>query len=130
MPGGDYRQLIVWQKAMDFVELLYRTTAPFPKEELYGLTAQMRRAAVSIPSNIAEGQGRDTAPEFVRFLSIARGSVKEVETQVLLSRRLGYITQAKQTELTRFTDELSRLLTGLKASLRHETSKSPPPHKQ
>jgi four helix bundle protein len=122
MPGGDYRQLIVWQKAMDFVELLYRTTAPFPKEELYGLTAQMRRAAVSIHSNIAEGQGRDTAAEFVRFLPIARGSVKEVETQVLLSQRRGYINQAKEAELTRFTDEIIRLLTGLKASLRHDTS--------
>jgi len=117
MPGNDYRQLIVWQKAMDFVEVLYRTTALFPKEELYGLTAQMRRAAVSIPSNIAEGQGRDTAADFVRFLSIARGSVKEVETQVLIARRLGYVDHDKETELTASTDELSRLLTGLKASL-------------
>jgi four helix bundle protein len=130
MPGGDYRQLIVWQKAMDFVVLLYRTTAPFPEEELYGLTAPMRRAGVSIPSNIAEGQGRDTAAEFVRFLSIARGSVKEVETQVLLSRRLGYINQAKEAELTQFTDEISRLLTGLRASLRREPSNDPSSHNQ
>ncbi|MFH1264180.1 MAG: four helix bundle protein [Planctomycetota bacterium] len=127
MPGRDYRQLIVWEKAMDFVELLYRTTALFPKEELYGLTAQMRRAAVSIPSNIAEGQGRDTAADFVRFLSIARGSVKEVETQVLIARRLGYINVQKEAELTALTDEMSRLITGLKASLSGKTRDRPPP---
>ena len=127
MPGSDYRQLIVWKKAMDFVELLYRTTASFPKEEVYGLTGQMRRAAVSIPSNIAEGQGRDTAADFVRFLSIACGSVKEVETQVLIARRLGYISEDKGAELTGLTDELSRLLTGLKASLLHRAPGKPPP---
>jgi len=117
MPGKDYRKLIVWQKAMDFVVSLYRTSASFPKEEMYGLTAQMRRAAVSIPSNIAEGQGRDTAADFVRFLSIARGSVKEVETQVLIAHRLGYINPDQEAQLIGFTDELSRILTGLKTSL-------------
>ena len=127
MPGKDYRKLIVWQKAMDFVVSLYRTTASFPKEEMYGLTAQMRRAAVSIPSNIAEGQGRDTAADFVRFLSIARGSVKEVETQVLIAHRLGYINQDQEARLTGFTDELSRLLTGLKASLSTRKTQRPPP---
>jgi len=127
MPGGDYRQLIVWQKAMDFVELLYRTTALFPKEELYGLTAQMRRAAVSIASNIAEGQGRDTVADFGRFLSIARGSVKEVETQALIARRLGYVGFQEEAELTARTDELSRLIIGLKASLSRKEAKKPPP---
>ena len=127
MPGKDYRKLIVWQKAMDFVVSVYRTSASFPKEEMYGLTAQMRRAAVSIPSNIAEGQGRDTAADFVRFLSIARGSVKEVETQVLIAHRLGYINQDQEAELTGLTDELSRLLTGLKASLSTKKTQKPPP---
>ena len=73
MTVKDYRELIVWQKAMGLVELLYRRTRLFPKEELYGLTSQMRRAAVSIPSNIAEGQGRRTTRDFIHFLSIARG---------------------------------------------------------
>ena len=128
MPGSDYRDLIAWQKAMDFVELLYRATASFPREELYGLTAQMRRAAVSIPSNIAEGQGRDTSADFVRFLSIARGSVKEVETQVIIASRLGYIGPREEGELSNLTDELSRLITGLKASLTRNPTKRPPPH--
>jgi len=127
MPGKDYRKLIVWQKAMDLVVSVYRTSASFPKEEMYGLTAQMRRAAVSIPSNIAEGQGRDTAADFLRFLSIARGSVKEVETQVLIAHRLGYINQDQEAQLTGLTDELSRLLTGLKASLSTKETQKPPP---
>ena len=90
----DYRELIVWQKAMDLVEAIYRTTARFPKEELYGLTSQIRRAAVSIPSNIAEGQARNTTRDFLHFLAIAYGSLKEVETQVLIAERLGYIDES------------------------------------
>jgi four helix bundle protein len=111
---------------MDFVTSLYRTTASFPREELYGLTGQMRRAAVSIPSNIAEGQGRDSVADFVRFLSIARGSVKEVETQVLIAQRLGYIDLSEESRLTASPDELSRLLTGLKASLTRNKRDCPP----
>ena len=91
MPVKDYRDLIVWQKAMDLVEAIYRTTAAFPREEIYGLTAQMRRAAVSIPSNIAEGNGRNTTRDYLHFLGMAYGSVKEVETQVLIAERLRYI---------------------------------------
>ena len=118
MAVKDYRELIVWQKAMDLVELLYGRTRSFPKEELYGLTAQMRRAAVSIPSNIAEGQARRTTRDFIHFLSIARGSLKELETQIIISQRLGYIDATQQSELVAATEEISRLISGLSKSLK------------
>ena len=89
----SYRDLIVWQKSMELVERVYRMTRVFPKEELYGLSSQIRRAAVSIPSNIAEGQARKSTAEFLNFLSIAQGSRAEVETQTLIAQRLGYVTQ-------------------------------------
>ena len=95
----DYRDLIVWQKAMDLVEAIYRTTATFPREEIYGLTSQLRRAAVSIPSNIAEGNGRNTTRDYVHFLGMAYGSVKEVETQVLIAERLRYIDSSHSSQL-------------------------------
>jgi four helix bundle protein len=153
MPGRDHRQLIVWQKAMDLVELAYRTNDSVPKVELYGLTSQMRRAALSIPSNVAEGQGRYSASEFVRFLSIVRGPVKEVETQTAIAHRLGYINgdevpirkpaplaplagrgvggegfldRLEETTFVDFTDEVSRFITGVRASLRRRASESPP----
>jgi len=118
----DYRELIVWQKAMGLVELLYRRTRLFPKEELYGLTSQMRRAAVSIPSNITEGQGRRTTRDFVHFLSIARGSLKELETQILISHRLCYINEEQQLELVSATEEVGRLISGLNKSLNQRNS--------
>jgi len=82
MAVKDYRELIVWQKAVDLVEAVYRASASFPKEEVYGLTCQVRRAAVSVPSSIAEGPPRTTTADFLHFLSVARGSLKEVETQL------------------------------------------------
>ncbi len=115
--GKNYQDLIVWQKAMDFVERLYRTTASFPKEELYVLTSQVRRAAISIPSNIAEGQGRRSPRDFRRFLSLAYGSVREVETQLLLAERLGYLTANARTHLMDSAAEIGRLLNGLRQSL-------------
>ncbi len=105
---------------MDVVELLYRRTRSFPKEELYGLTAQMRRAAVSIPSNIAEGQARRTTRDFMHFLSIARGSLKELETQIIISHRLGYMNATQQSELVDVTEEVSRLISGLNKSLKRK----------
>ena len=84
----NYQELIVWQKAMDLVIAVYQQTREFPREELYGLTNQLRRASVSIPSNIAEGQGRNTTGDFRQFLSIAYGSLQEVETQLLIAGRL------------------------------------------
>src|SRR5262245_9064026 len=113
MAGRNYSDLVAWQKAMDLVEAVYQATAMFPKDELYGLSSQLRRAAVSIPSNIAEGQGRHTAGEFTRFLSIALGSLREVETQILIARRLRYIGNDHAPGLMAMTSEVGRLLNGL-----------------
>ncbi len=96
----NYRELIVWQKAMDLVTEVYCLTRLFPREELYGLTNQIRRAVVSIPSNIAEGQARKSTAEFRNFLSIAQGSMAEVDTQILIAIRLQYLTETQaQTAL-------------------------------
>ena len=117
----NFRDLIAWQKAMDLTELVYRLTERFPKTELYGLTSQMRRAAVSIPSNIAEGQGRRTTGEFLNFLSVAYGSTCELQTQVLLSARLKFC-EAKDYELVlKQSAEVARLLNGLSNSLQRKT---------
>ncbi len=113
----NYSELIAWQKAMDLVEAVYGATKLFPKEELYGLTSQLRRAAVSIPSNIAEGQGRKSLNEFLHFLSIAYGSLREVETQILIAGRLNYLTQPEVRRLIEFTSEVGRLINGLANSL-------------
>lgn len=121
MSVRDFRDLVAWQKAMDLVVLVYQGTASLPKEEIYGLTAQMRRAAVSIPSNIAEGHARRTTPDFLHFLSIARGSLKELETQVLIARRLDFINEKQESELTGLTAEVSRIISGLTRSLKERT---------
>jgi four helix bundle protein len=113
MPVQSYRQLIAWQKAMDFVTEVYRVTRAFPKEEMYGVTSQLRRAAVSIPSNIAEGQGRQTTGEFRQFLGHARGSLLETETQILLSERLDYLDHKTGEALIGQAAELGRILNGL-----------------
>ena len=117
----SYRELIACQKAMDLVEAIYRETKGFPREEIYGLTAQIRRAAVSIPSNIAEGQGRSTTRDLLYFLSIAQGSIKEVETQVLIAERLTYIPKQVAAKLVEQTSEVGRLLSGLSNSLKNKT---------
>jgi four helix bundle protein len=118
----DYRDLIVWQRAMDLVEAIYRTTGTFPREEIYGLTSQIRRAAISIPSNIAEGNGRNTTRDYVHFLGMAYGSVKEVETQVLIAKRLQYINSTRGDELVNITGEVARLISGLVNSLNRKAS--------
>jgi four helix bundle protein len=117
MPVQNYRELEVWQKAMDLVALVYRQTARFPREEMYGLRNQLRRASVSIPSNIAEGQGRRTTKEFLHHLSIARGSVLEVQTQVEIAKRLQYLTEDQAAELDRLIVMVLRLLNGLMNAL-------------
>ena len=110
----DYRDLVAWQKAMDLVERIYVATADFPREERYGLTSQVRRAAVSVPSNIAEGQGRRTSDdEFVRFLQIAMGSLAELQTQLELAGRLHFLDKQRATALRSSSDEVGRLLSGL-----------------
>jgi four helix bundle protein len=117
MAGRNYTDLIAWQKSMDLAQELYRATAGFPKEEMYGLTSQLRRAAVSVPSNIAEGQGRRTTGAFLQHLSIAHGSLRETETQMLLAVRLGYLSDKAAASLMKQTGEVGRLITGLANSL-------------
>jgi four helix bundle protein len=114
----SYRELIVWQKAMDLVEAVYNATHDWPRDEAYGLTNQVRRAVVSIPSNIAEGQGRNNPREFVRLLAIANGSLLEVETQLQIANRLTYLIDPKLDALLQQTAETGRLLNGLMRSFR------------
>lgn len=113
----SYQELIGWRKSMALVSEIYRLTQSFPKDEMYGLTSQIRRAAVSIPSNIAEGQGRLTPGEFRQFLGHARGSAFEVETQVIIARDLGYLQEDKTNHLVEQIQEVGRILTGLLVSL-------------
>lgn len=117
----SYRQLKVWQKAMGLVKQIYNVSGNFPREEIYGLTSQVRRAAVSVPSNIAEGQGRDSTKEFIRHLSIAYGSLMEIETQILIAESLSYLNINESNNLLEKTSEVGRMLNGLKRSLRNKT---------
>jgi four helix bundle protein len=111
--SGTYKDLIVWQKAMDLVYLVYQVTQHFPKDELYGLVSQMRRAAVSIPSNIAEGKGRSSDRDFSLFLQHSRGSLHELETQILIAAHLGFISDDEAAKLQDRSSEVGRLLMGL-----------------
>jgi four helix bundle protein len=114
----NYRDLVVWQQAMDLAALAYNLAREFPKHEQYGLTSQLCRAAVSIPSNIAEGHARDSTKEYLHHISFAMGSLAEVETQILLAERLGYLNQdAINSTLTK-TGELGRRLRSLQQSLK------------
>ena len=106
----DYTDLIVWQRGMLLAESIYEITAHFPKEEQFGLISQMRRAAVSIPSNIAEGHGRGNKKEFVYFLRVARGSAAEIQTQLLLSARLSFFDLEQAQHLQNQYDEIKRML--------------------
>jgi four helix bundle protein len=118
---GNYRQLAVWKRAHGFVIKVYRSTETFPDRERYGLTAQLRRAAVSVISNIAEGSGRQGDREQIRFLKIARGSVCETECQLLLSRDLGYLDAPAWKLLDQDCQEISRMLNGLVRSFTPRT---------
>ena len=114
---NNYKHLIVWQKAVELVTEVYRVTKTFPPSELYGLVSQLRRSAVSIPSNIAEGQGRATKGEFLQFLCYARGSICELETQIIIAGKLGYISSEADEFLSEKTVEVARILNGLLTSL-------------
>jgi len=118
MASRNYRDLIVWQRAMDLAVEVYRATDQLPTEERYGLRSQMRSAAVSIPSNIAEGQGRRSVGAFRNHLSISHGSVRELETQTLLSGMLGYLKPDVVDRLIERASEVGRLVTALSASLK------------
>jgi four helix bundle protein len=114
----DFKDLKVWQKAHELTLRIYRVTEGFPKTQVYGLTSQLQRAAVSIGSNIAEGCGRRSDGEMHRFLQIARGSASEVEYQLILAKDLKYLDNEDFQEITRQTIEVQRMLTGLSQSLR------------
>jgi four helix bundle protein len=116
--GESYRDLIAWRKAMNLVTAVYRETKSFPRDELYGLTNQLRRAAVSVPSNIADCQARFSRKEFHHFLSQARGSLVEIETQLTIAENLGYLTQNQTSPLLAQAAELGKILNGLMGSIR------------
>ena len=113
----NYNNLQIWQQAMDLVEDIYILTASFPTDEKFGLVSQMTRAAVSIPSNIAEGAGRNSDKDFAHFISIAIGSLYELNTQIVLSERLGYINQTQSQELQKKLDNLQRKSISFKSKL-------------
>lgn len=114
----DFRNLAVWQKAHQLTLTIYTATASFPKEELYGLTGQMRRSAASIPTNIAEGCGRDSQAEFSRFLTIAMGSASELHYQVILAKDLGFIATGLAETLDKDVTEVKRMLAALIKKIR------------
>ncbi len=111
-------ELLVWQKAVDLSVLVYEITETFPKSEIFGLTSQMRRAAVSVPSNIAEGRRRGTRPDFIHFLHIAHGSLAELETQLLIAKRLSFCTEQKYSHVYGLTTEVGKMLHGMIKGLR------------
>ncbi len=113
----SYKDLSVWQKSMDLVEKCYRLTDNFPRIEEYGLKAQIRRASVSIPSNIAEGNVRHSSKEYCRFLAISLGSLAELETQIELGRRLGFVREVEEQALTKECQAVGRMLNRLRRSI-------------
>ena len=117
MAVKHYRELEVWQRGMDLAAECYQVTRAFPKDELFGMTSQIRRSAASIPANIAEGQGRESTKEFLHFLSIARGSLMELETHLLLCQRVDLLTTQQLNPLLLSTDRISRMLSGLRKAL-------------
>lgn len=116
----SYQDLEVWQKAMDLVEDCYRVTREFPNNETYGLSSQLQRSAVSIPANIAEGRERGRTGEFLHHLSIACGSLAELETHILVARRLNYVSEERLRQLADRMAEIGRMLNGLRSSLEHK----------
>ena len=116
----NYKDLVVWQKAMGLVTEIYLQTRCFPKDEIYGLTSQIKRAVVSIPSNIAEGHGRDSTKEYIHFLSIAYGSLMEVETQLQIAANLKFLEQSEANKMFYNTAEIGRMINGLSRSLKNK----------
>jgi four helix bundle protein len=112
-----YRELEAWQRAMSLTEAVYSVTASFPKEEMYGLVSQMRRSAVSVPSNIAEGWGRRDRKDYLRFLRTSYGSLMELETQLVLSVKLGFAAKENTTSVWSLCQETGKLLNGLRRGL-------------
>jgi four helix bundle protein len=117
MSVQNYRELIVWQKAMSLARLCYQVTKQFPREELFGMTSQIRRAAASIPANIAEGSYRAHTREYLNHLSIAKGSLAEVETHLILSREVDLLSETDLQKCLALADEIGRMLVALRTSL-------------
>ena len=115
--GGDYKSLIVWQKSITLVRSIYQLTANFPQHEKFGLTSQMRRAAVSIPSNIAEGQARRTTGDHIRFVSTSEGSLAELDTQLIIAIDLNYVDRVEASPSFEMMREIRKMLNALRRSL-------------
>jgi four helix bundle protein len=128
MTNPDYRQSVAWQRAIDLSQQIYRLTRLYPKEELFGLTSQMRRASVSIASNIAEGQGRLTSGEFLHFLGLARGSSLELDTQLEIAAREAFGDQAAAIRAKELNHEVLRILNASIATLRSRRNKPTKTH--
>ncbi|MFO0427364.1 MAG: four helix bundle protein [Planctomyces sp.] len=119
-PVSSYRDLIVWQKAMTLAVHCYSVTEHFPRDERFGIVSQMRRSSCSIPANIAEGHGRRSTGAFLNHLSIARGSLMELETHLILSEKLNFVSSATIEETLQMTSEISRMISGLMQSLERQ----------
>jgi len=115
---NGYRDLLVWQRAMDLVVQVYRLSDTLPRDEKYGLVQQMRRAAASVPSNVAEGHGRDHLGDYLHHLSIANGSLMEMETQVLIAGRMSYVSKESEDRALAQAAEVGRMLAGLVRALK------------
>ncbi len=121
---AHFKELIVWQNSIDLVTKIYKVTEKFPSSEIYGLTSQLKRASVSIPSNIAEGNTRRSKADYVQFLRIARGSCSEVETQIIISKNLGFIDEISFEKLSFSIVEISKMINGLINSLKDSNPKT------
>lgn len=115
---ANFKELLVWQKSINFVTEIYQVTNNFPKDEMYGLTSQIRRASISIPSNIAEGNSRRSVADYLQFLKIARGSCAEVETQLIIAQNLKFLSEEHYLKLNQDIIEISKMLNGLINSLK------------
>jgi len=119
--SNSYRDLEVWRKAIELAKQLYVLTETFPKKEIFGLTSQLTRNGVSVASNIAEGQARNSRKEFIYFLNISLGSLAEIETQLIIAGGIGYVSEADQNNYLLLTDELTRMIKGLINHLKSKT---------
>ena len=117
MKSSEFRDLVVWQKAMDLTVMVYNIVKQLPRDETFALSDQIRRAAVSVPSNIAEGQGRITSKEFIRFLSMARGSLWELSTQIELCERMHYLDKSQTTTIHSKITEIAKMINALSNSI-------------
>lgn len=123
----SHRRLVLWQKSVRLAVEIHRVSRKLPQHELFGLAAQMNRAAVSIPSNVAEGAARHTTRDYIRFLYIARGSSAEIDTQLLLAEELGYLTCDELAPAVKISDEVGRLLNGVITALHRRLDRQPSP---